>query len=395
VHTTPNPEALNSVHSVSQAGFGGHDGNVPEKGSEAEATWNQMLASMQALLENATPDCVIADTVTPCCAPAHRRTVQYPNRDSENHTLVHPPPAHRGGAPRTRSPALISLKLLMSLNHLGDMEACCVLLATVGDTLDRPRDAAGGCRYVDEYFDRIEHIANDELNHLTQRLRCLLLDLVALRKKGWRVQTASMLSKLLTRQGEEVFVLPKKKKRKKKKILGPNGELLGTETCSGTDTGDSAPDSPAGMPTPYGAALMARMSGKAETGSGGSEGSSVGSDGGGMPNLPWPRRQRSIDSMDSMDASVEGQVTPWSPGTGTDPMSLTYSDSNLDSDSMVSGGENCSKDSDSQLSDGQAVAKALFLCSLTMLSCDWKPPTNACTLTLPTPGPAQFGSEAQ
>jgi len=244
----------------------------------AELSWNQMLASMQLIGE------------------------------LFNIQIVTPKIAH----------SCIRRLLTEVVTPLaGDMEACCVLLATVGNTLDQPRDAKGGCRYVDEYFERIEHIAMDEENSLNQRLRCLLLDLVALRKVEWSDEGKSMLSKLLSRKGEETFQLPKKKKRRKKRnILGPNGEVIGTETCSDsagsgvTDGSDTAPDSPvAGEPTAYGAALLVRMSGKG--GLEGAEGS------GGEDNLPWPGRlpargrNQSVDSTATEDDESVGVGPTW------------------------------------------------------------------------------------
>lgn len=214
----------------------------------------------------------------------------------------------------------------------GDVEACCTLLATVGDALDCPRDENGrGCRYVDEYFERIDHIANDDKNNLSERLCCLLLDLITLRSKGWKAQKGSMLSRLLANKPEETFVLPKKKKKKKKK-LGPSGELL-SETCSESGV-DSNPDSPQwGAPTAYGAALLVRMGG----GKAGSDSSEAGS----IDALPWPR-QRSLGS-----ESTDGPMSPWSPGSTTvDPLSLTYSDS----------GDNNSCSEGSQGSDGHRAA---------------------------------------
>jgi len=273
---------LAHLQEVFEMGLAGHDGNVPAKGSEEYEKWNKMLACMQLIGELYNIDVVTPKIIHSCI---RRLLIQ----------IDSPEP--------------------------GDIEACCVLLAVVGDALDRPREGVKGCRYVDEYFDRLTKIT--EVESITQRLRCLCFDLIQMRHSKWKVHDESMLNKLLNKVVEESFKLPPKKKKKKKKGGGQSTCSSGAslDGDSGMSSGnESRPTSP----TAYGVALLARMSGKASCE--GSDDGSTGSVGGSVDPvdpLPWPRRQRSLCS-----ESTDGPMSPWSPSSATaDPLSLTYSDS--------------------------------------------------------------------
>jgi len=65
-----------------------------------------------------------------------------------------------------------------------DVESLCNLMKTIGSKLDIEKAKS----YMDQYFDRMEHMASDEVG-LATRLRFMLKDVIELRRSKWKLRT--------------------------------------------------------------------------------------------------------------------------------------------------------------------------------------------------------------